>query len=480
MLDLRTFRPWNDGRRRGPRVGAASGTTLRARLGPVLGAMLGGALLLGLAGSPLAAEAQAPSPTPVQTPQTPLPEPPAEAALLLSSGDKLTMVVFGQTDLTGEYVVDAVGDLNLPLVGRVRVAGLSPEQAETLVRTRLNDGFLRSATVSLRLSEMKPVYVLGEVRSPGSYTYRYGLTVLGAVALAGGGRVGDRSITELKAEVLTARERLRSLELARLAQRARQLRLEAQRDGRTSFVSDELIGPEATALLRGEQEIFSLQRETERSEVGLLRQQVERLETERASLTQQRSLIDEQVKLTEAQVRNYARLTDNGHGLQTIMVDRQRENARVRAELARIDADLARNATASGEMTLRQRDTENGHRRRVVADLQATRQQLLETEASLPIARDLLESRVRRLAASDGGSEATGWSVEVTRTLRDGAVTFKAALTSVLLPGDVVQVSPAKTGTAERPAPAPARDGAAAPGPVSQAVPALRSSFETP
>jgi polysaccharide export outer membrane protein len=304
--------------------------------------------------------------------------------------------------------------------------------------------------------------------------------VLGAVALAGGGRVGDRSITELKAEVLTARERLRSLELARLAQRARQLRLEAQRDGRTSFVSDELIGPEATALLRGEQEIFSLQRETERSEVGLLRQQVERLETERASLTQQRSLIDEQVKLTEAQVRNYARLTDNGHGLQTIMVDRQRENARVRAELARIDADLARNATASGEMTLRQRDTENGHRRRVVADLQATRQQLLETEASLPIARDLLESRVRRLAASDGGSEATGWSVEVTRTLRDGAVTFKAALTSVLLPGDVVQVSPAKTGTAERPAPAPARDGAAAPGPVSQAVPALRSSFETP
>ena len=480
MLDLRTFRPWNDGRRRGPRVGAASGTTLRTRLGPVLGAMLGGALLLGLAGSPLAAEAQAPSPTPVQTPQTPLPEPPAEAALLLSSGDKLTMVVFGQTDLTGEYVVDAVGDLNLPLVGRVRVAGLSPEQAETLVRTRLNDGFLRSATVSLRLSEMKPVYVLGEVRSPGSYTYRYGLTVLGAVALAGGGRVGDRSITELKAEVLTARERLRSLELARLAQRARQLRLEAQRDGRTSFVSDELIGPEATALLRGEQEIFSLQRETERSEVGLLRQQVERLETERASLTQQRSLIDEQVKLTEAQVRNYARLTDNGHGLQTIMVDRQRENARVRAELARIDADLARNATASGEMTLRQRDTENGHRRRVVADLQATRQQLLETEASLPIARDLLESRVRRLAASDGGREATGWSVEVTRTLRDGAVTFKAALTSVLLPGDVVQVSPAKTGTAERPAPAPARDGAAAPGPVSQAVPALRSSFETP
>ncbi|MDV2982904.1 UNVERIFIED_CONTAM: polysaccharide biosynthesis/export family protein [Methylobacteriaceae bacterium AG10] len=447
MLDFRTYRPWN-------------GEWCR-------GATLAAALAVCLAGSPLAAEGQAP-----------LPEPPAETALLLSSGDKLTMVVFGQADLTGEYVVDAVGDLNLPLVGRVRVAGLSPEQAETLVRTRLNDGYLRSATVSLRLSEMKPVYVLGEVRSPGSYTYRYGLTVLGAVALAGGGRVGDRSITELKGEVLAARERLRGLELARLAQRARQLRLEAQRDGRTSFVSDELIGPEASALLRGEQEIFSLQRESERSEVGLLRQQVERLETERAALSQQRALIEEQVKLTEAQVRNYARLTDNGHGLQTIMVDRQRENARVRAELARIDADLARNGTATGELTLRQRDTENGHRRRVVADLQATRQQLLETEASLPIARDLLESRARRLAASDGGTEATGWSVEVTRTLRDRAVTFKAALTSVLLPGDVVQVSPAKAGAGE--APAPARDGAAAPGPVSQAAPALRSAVQTP
>lgn len=441
-----------------------------------------GLIALLLAGTPLASEGQAqalqPAPSSASSPESPPSADPAETALLLSSGDKVTVVVFGQTDLNGDYVVDAVGDLNLPMVGRIRVAGLSPEQAETLVRNRLNDGFLRSATVSLRLAEMKPVYVLGEVRSPGSYTYRYGLTVLGAVALAGGGRVGDRSITELKGEVLTARERLRSLELARLAQRARQLRLEAQRDGRTSFVSDELIGPEATALLRGEQEIFSLQRETERSEIGLLRQQVERLETERTSLTQQRALIDEQVKLTEAQVRNYARLTDNGHGLQTIMVDRQRENARVRAELARIDADLARNATASGELTLRQRDTENGHRRRVVADLQATRQQLLETEASLPIARDLLESRSRRLASADGGTEATGWSVEVTRTRRDGAVTFHAALTTLLLPGDVVQVSPARPGAAE-PA-APRTGGSAAPGPVSQGSATPRSVAEAP
>ncbi|MDF9863476.1 hypothetical protein M2437_002458 [Methylorubrum pseudosasae] len=114
-----------------------------------------------------------------------------------------------------------------------------------------------------------------------------------------------------------------------------------------------------------------------------------------------------------------------------------------------------------------------------MADLQATRQQLLETEASLPIARDLLESRARRLAASDGGTESTGWNVEVTRTQRDRAVTFRASLTSVLLPGDVVQVSPAKAGTGEAPAPAPTRGGAAAPGPVSQAAPALRSSIET-
>ncbi|CAO4175630.1 polysaccharide biosynthesis/export family protein [Methylorubrum populi] len=434
------------------------------------GLRLGVMLAFLVAGQPLSAEEQ------VSAPEA------AEAALLLSSGDKVTMVVFGQTDLTGEYVVDASGDLNLPLVGRVRVAGLSPEQAETLVRTRLNDGYLRSATVSLRLAEMKPVYVLGEVRSPGSYTYRYGLTVLGAVALAGGGRVGDRSITEIKGEVLAARERLRGLELARLAQRARQLRLEAQRDGRTSFVSDELIGPEAAALLRGEQEIFGLQREAERSEIGLLRQQVERLETERAALTQQRALIEEQVKLTEAQVRNYTRLSDNGHGLQSVLVDRQRENARVRAELARIDAELARNATSTGELTLRQRDTENGFRRRVVTDLQATRQQLLETEASLPIARDLLESRSRRLAAADGGSEASGWNVEVTRTQRDRAVTFQATLTSLLLPGDVVQVSPARPGSGE---PAPRKEGAAPPGaappsPVSQGPAKLRSYAETP
>ncbi len=144
MLDFRTFRPWTGGGRRGARrpAGSAAGSALG----------LAAVLLLCLADAPLAAEVQAPASPPASAPAS-APEPPAEAALLLSSGDKVTVVVFGQTELTGEYVVDAVGDVNLPMVGRIRVAGLSPEQAETLVRTRLNDGYLRSATVSLRLEQ---------------------------------------------------------------------------------------------------------------------------------------------------------------------------------------------------------------------------------------------------------------------------------------------------------------------------------------
>lgn len=104
----------------------------------------------------------------------------------LSTGDRVRVIVFNQPELTGEYQIDATNTLSLPLVGRVPAGGLKPVELEQHLAAKLNDGYLKDASVSVEVIAFRPFYIVGEVKTPGSYPYVWGMSVLNAVALAGG------------------------------------------------------------------------------------------------------------------------------------------------------------------------------------------------------------------------------------------------------------------------------------------------------
>jgi polysaccharide export outer membrane protein len=105
----------------------------------------------------------------------------------LGSGDRLQIVVFRQPDLSGEFSLDREGYLALPLMGEIAAGGLTTRQLEDEIERRLQAGdFLVSPQVGVQLVTYRSFYVLGEVGTPGSYEYRTGLTVVTAIALAGG------------------------------------------------------------------------------------------------------------------------------------------------------------------------------------------------------------------------------------------------------------------------------------------------------
>lgn len=376
---------------------------------------------------------------------------PTEEPERLSVGDKVTVQVFGQADLSGDFVIDGAGMVQMPLVGRIPVAGMTAPQAEARIRDGLMDGYVRDAVVSLRIAELKPVYIMGEVRSPGSYPFRHGLNVLSAVALAGGYRVGDQSVSVLRSEFLLADERVRLLEASRDQLAARRARLEAERDGLPRIPPSAAAGP----MVAGEQEIFDFQRKARDSERNLLRQQVARLDSEKTALAQQAKLAQQQVDLTRENASEYTKLAANGLALRNIQVEREREYARTRSDLARIEADIAKNETALGELSLRLADTDAAFMRRVVTDLQETRAKVLEVERSLPIARELAEGRRRRLAADDAAGGGGDWEIRVTRQSGLTPTTLQAGFETVLRPGDVVQIMP-KPGTRDQEAMSPA------------------------
>lgn len=117
---------------------------------------------------------------------TPSSSPTVDPGYVLGVGDKVHVIVYGETDLTGDYDVGSTGDLHLPLIGTIKASGLTLAQLESEIQTKLSSGYLKNPRVSAEVTNYRPFYIIGEVNKPGEYPYVNGMNVLTAVALAGG------------------------------------------------------------------------------------------------------------------------------------------------------------------------------------------------------------------------------------------------------------------------------------------------------
>ena len=113
---------------------------------------------------------------------------PASAAdsYVLGPNDRVRLKVYGEPDIAGEYEVDNNGNVSIPLAGHIRAAGLTTRQLERAVASALSKGIVRDPRVNVEIALYRPYYILGEVKKGGEYPYRLGLTVMDAVASAGG------------------------------------------------------------------------------------------------------------------------------------------------------------------------------------------------------------------------------------------------------------------------------------------------------
>jgi polysaccharide export outer membrane protein len=147
------------------------------------GLMLGLGLLLSACGSPSPGTLGAAAGTGAEgTPAARLSAP----AYTLDSGDRIRIVVFRHEDLSGEFEVDGGGTFAMPLIGTINAAGLTARQLEERIATRLKDGYLVDPQISIEVLNYRPFFILGEVNAPGSYPYVSGMSVINAIALAGG------------------------------------------------------------------------------------------------------------------------------------------------------------------------------------------------------------------------------------------------------------------------------------------------------
>lgn len=115
--------------------------------------------------------------------------PSAQESLLIGPGDQLHIQAFDTPEFEQHVRVTDAGNVPLQLIGNIHVAGLTPAQASELIDAKLISGHFildPQATVIVDQFATQTVSVLGEVKTPGTFTITAPRTVLDMVAMAGG------------------------------------------------------------------------------------------------------------------------------------------------------------------------------------------------------------------------------------------------------------------------------------------------------
>ena len=124
-----------------------------------------------------------------------------DLAFTLDLGDTIKISVQNEGNLTGEYRIYPDCAIRFPLIGSVKVCGKTPDQVRDILAIKLRQRFFRNrphVNVMVKKFRSKRVHVIGMVRKPGSLFYSPRMTVIQAIALAGGfGKTASKNATRV-------------------------------------------------------------------------------------------------------------------------------------------------------------------------------------------------------------------------------------------------------------------------------------------
>ena len=124
-------------------------------------------------------------------------------AYRLGPGDQIIVTVFGEDDLSMNFRLNDTGKLNYPFLGELTVKGLTVAELEQLITRGLKGPYLVNPDVTVSIGEYRPIFVHGEVKNPGRFTFQPGLTLEQAIAMAGGftDRANRKKIHRIRGDV---------------------------------------------------------------------------------------------------------------------------------------------------------------------------------------------------------------------------------------------------------------------------------------
>ena len=123
----------------------------------------------------------------IQTSFMPINEPNLDSSYMLDFGDVLEIQLIGQKDSTDSYAISRDGSINLSDIGKLNLAGLSLNDASSLIKAKVNSSYIgTTAFISLKNVRDINILIVGNAYNPGIYTLNGNSNMLHALSMAGG------------------------------------------------------------------------------------------------------------------------------------------------------------------------------------------------------------------------------------------------------------------------------------------------------
>lgn len=368
---------------------------------------------------------------------------PALSEILIARGDTVHVSITEAPKLGGDSKVDAQGNIVLPQLGSVNIAGMGLDAARAqLEKELIKRDILKAPTVLIEIAKYRPFYVGGKVARPGAIEYEPGLTVRHALILAGGaGRSDEDRLAALDVPGLRAKWQTTSYQLLDVNSRIARLQAELVRNERAQVTSAPTVVPaqDAQVLATLDQKILLDRLQTWTGSQAHLRDGMALLDLEIDVLGQQATLQEKERDIGRQQVEAAQKLVDKGLMPLPRLQELQHEQSRATRDLLENRAYIARakqnrssveyelnSADIKWRIDIRQQLREAMlDRVRLKAELDALSAQILDAGASL----------------SEAESESIRTNVVIYRTAEGHEQTLRAQMDTEVLPGDVLDVS---------------------------------------
>jgi polysaccharide export outer membrane protein/exopolysaccharide production protein ExoF len=368
----------------------------------------------------------------------------------LNTGDVLTFDFLDDAELPITATVSGNGEAQFPLIGGVNVVGLTITEAlEKLGNEYRRRDILVDPKLSLNISTFRPIFVLGEVRTPGSFPFFSGLTVEQAIGLAGGMQIvasnaSDRLVTRarLRAEVEAARaeivhEAVYAARLSAQLKSSEKIDLNDVPEIARTYVE----GLPFDSVTELEERILKEDLAAYRSQAQILTEGIAQaeggIEILNELVQQQKDIVSNSLE----DVERIGALRKRGLNTESELSRAENSAGTEKAQLLQTFATLARTRQELSELKLELAKLAADRKKDILTQLQerAIAIQKLISEQHAAEEQILLMAAV---AKDESRKNQVSFAYEIRRNPVGGKPTsFEASLVTEMLPGDVVVVS---------------------------------------
>jgi polysaccharide biosynthesis/export protein ExoF len=349
--------------------------------------------------------------------------------------------------ISGDYTVGPSGNISLPFVGEMPAIGKTTSEIADVISEELQQkfGLLDRPHSSVELAEFRPVFISGDVQTPGKYPYAPDLTVLKAVSLAGGMRRAADAGQRIERDFINARGNYDVLIAERNGLLAKRARLIAEAAGQEEIeFPKELQETAEGRKLIADETAFKEARETRlRVQLSAIEDLKSLLQNEVASLEKKITSQNRQMELSRNELKGIGNLADQGLVVNARVLSIERAIAELEGKVLDMETAALRAKQDISKATQNATTLQNDRDAEVAQERQAAEAEIEKLNLKIAMYRDLMAEAMAQdpqAALGAGGDAAPPVSFSIVREEGENTKEMAADENTPVLPGDVIKV----------------------------------------